>query len=83
MESYGITDQNDPVTVKDQRLSMMSDAQLDAAAFSHVYDFYNECMDKPIHLANTHWGDEGIRTLMLQHRFEYHCMIHKHSCFKK
>ena len=84
LESYGITvDQPNPLTAKDRRLAMFSNAQLDAAAFSHVYDFYNECSEQPDHLANTHWGDEGIRTLMLQHRFEYHCMMHKHSCFKK
>ena len=83
LESYGITQQAVPRTIKDQRLSMISDAQLDAATFTHVYDFYNECTDTPVHIANTHWGDEGIRTLMLQHRFEYHCMTHRHSCFKK
>eukprot|EP00956_Cyclotella_meneghiniana_P031618 scaffold83477_cov103-Cyclotella_meneghiniana.AAC.1 len=79
MESYGITEQAVHPTVKDQRLSVLSDAQLDAAAFTHEYDFYNECTDTPIHIANTCWGDEGIRTMMLQHRFEYHCTTHRHS----
>ena len=83
LASYGITQQPDASPDKNQKLSMFTDAQLDVAAYSHVYDFYNETEEEPVHIANTHWGDEDIRSLMLQHRFEYHCESHRHSCFKK
>ena len=83
LESYGITKESYPPAKKDQKLPMFTDAQLDVAAFSHVYDFYNDDAEIPVHIANNQWSDEGIRTLMLQHRFEYHCMFHRHSCFKK
>ena len=82
--SYGITTTPGADSdKKNQRLSMFTDAQLDVAAYSHIYDFYNENTSEPVHIANTHWSDEGIRTLMLQHRFEYHCTWHRQSCFKK
>lgn len=82
LSSYRIMQHPVSTSGENRKLSMFTDAQLDVAAYSHVYDFYNE-NSNPVHIANPHWADEGIRTLMLQHRFEHHCVSHRHSCFKK
>lgn len=84
LESYGIFPGNEKTTdATEQRLSSISNAQIEVAAFSHLYDFYNKQQSVPTNIASTHWGEEDIRSLLLQHRFEYHCCFHRYSCFKK
>lgn len=83
LQAYGISPDIDTPPDNQRKLAHLSNAQLDMAALSHVYDFYNNEQNIPTHLADTHWGEEDIRSLLLQHRFEYHCCFHRFSCFKK
>ena len=68
---------------EERKLSCMSNAQLDVAAYSYMYDFHAENGELPVHIANTQWADDDFRTLLREHRFEYHDMLHRFTCFKK
>lgn len=86
LRSYGIDTTLTPQPVgstEERKLSCMTDAQLDVAAYSYMYDFHSENGQLPVHIANTQWADDEFRSLLREHRFEYHDMWHRYTCFKK
>ena len=86
LRSYGIdsTVTSQPANSEEERkLSCVTDAQLDVAAYSYIYDFHAENGELPMHIANTEWADDEFRSLLREHRFEYHDVWHRFSCFKK
>ena len=87
MKTYGIwTDEVDNKEEQNElasRLSMMTDAQLDAAAYTFLYDFFNETTEVHDVYPDSIWEDKDMRDLMLQFRFEHHAMRHVPTCFKK
>ena len=85
MRKYGILVDN--VTTirpgRSSKLQSMSDAQLDAAAYTFSYDFMDEETKVQDVYANTIFGDKDMRDLMLQFRMEQHATCHNPTCFKK
>jgi hypothetical protein len=58
-------------------LQTVSNEQLDIATYYYSYHFLHE------KIADTFWGDEDIKSIMLCHWFEHHAISHVPSCFKK
>ena len=85
MREYGI-DTDDTLSSKptfSSKLKSMTDAQLDAAAYSYSYDFMDEETEVENIYADSIFGDKDMRDLMLQFRMEQHATCHNPSCFKK
>ena len=70
MKTYGIsTDETDNKEEQNElasRLSTMTDAQLDAAAYTFSYDFFNETTEVHDVYPNSIWKDKDMRDLMVK-----------------
>lgn len=78
MKTYSIlTDEIDNEKEQNKlasKLSMMTDAQLDAAAYTFSYNFLEETTKVHDVYPDSIWKDKDMRDLMLQFRFEHHAI---------
>jgi hypothetical protein len=72
-----------PQSLRTPYLQTVSNEQLDTATYSYSYHFLHENRKVPTIIADTFWGDEDVRSIMLCHRFEHHAISQVPLCFKK